>query len=347
MDHAEQIASATWRVSPDLLCFFDADGRFASANPAWEATLGWSADEVIGSQYMDYVHPADNDRSQAALVTLLSGEPVLRFENRFRHRDGSYRWLSWVAVPENDWYFCSARDITQDRERITEIASQKAEADLREQFLAILGHDLRNPLAGLASGISLLERRSDPDKTASIVEQMRSSVARMNELIGNIMDFARVRLGDGIGLELEMHADLGAQLAQVAEEIALVSPDAQCEFTDQSDRPVRCDDSRIQQVLSNLLANAVTHGDLSQPIRIVFATQAERFTLEIANGGGAMSQDARENLFQPFFRGKPEESKQGLGMGLYIVSEIVSAHGGTIDVVSTDEETRFTVSVPG
>ena len=68
---------------------------------------------------------------------------------------------------------------------------------------------------------------------------------------------------------------------------------------------------------------------------------------DIANGGGAMSQDARENLFQPFFRGKPEESKQGLGMGLYIVSEIVSAHGGTIDVVSTDEETRFTVSVPG
>lgn len=347
MDHAEQIASATWRVSPDLLCFFHDDGRFASVNPAWETTLGWSPDELIGSRYRDYVHPADLERSQAAFATLVSGVPVLRFENRYRCPDGSYRWLSWVAVPEDEWYFCSARDITQDRKHITEIATQKAEAELREQFLAILGHDLRNPLAGLASGINLLERRSDADNTAPIIEQMRSSVSRMNELIGNIMDFARVRLGDGIGLELEMHDDLGVRLAQVAEEIALATPDAECDFTDASDRPVRCDDSRIQQVLSNLLANAVTHGDLTQPIRIVFATQPECFTLEIANGGAAMSAEARENLFQPFFRGKPEESKQGLGMGLYIVSEIVSAHGGTIDVVSTDQETRFTVSVPG
>ena len=347
MDSADQQASTTWQVSPDMMCFFQADGTFASVNPAWEATLGWTQDELVGAPYMDFVHERDVKRSHDAFETLLSGDPVLRFENRYRHRDGSFRWLSWTAVPEGELYFCSARDITVDRQRIRQIASQQAEADLREQFLAILGHDLRNPLAGLASGITILERRAEDPALQPIFVQMRSSVTRMNELIANIMDFARVRLGDGIGLEIAEHDDLGGTFNRVIEEIGLVMPAVEFRFDDQTDRPVRCDGPRMQQVLSNLIGNAVSHGDWKQPVRVEFCTRDDHFFLEVANGGEEMSKTARDNLFQPFFRGEPEESKQGLGLGLYIVSEIVKAHGGEIDVTSSSAETRFSVRIPG
>ncbi|WP_271077635.1 PAS domain-containing sensor histidine kinase [Aurantiacibacter sp. MUD61] len=347
MDHADQQASATWRVSPDMMCFFHADGTFASVNPAWHRTLGWAPDELVGEPYIQFVHPDDVERSQEAFGEILAGRPVLRFENRYRHRDGGYRWLSWVAVPEDDMYFCSARDITIDREQARTIETQQEEASLREQFLAIIGHDLRNPLAALGSGLTILERRSEEESLLPIIKQMRSSVTRMNELIDNIMDFARVRLGDGIGLDIGEHDDLGESIARVIAEVSLVTPGLKYNFDNQSTRPVRCDASRVQQVVSNLLANAASHGDWDKPVQVVFCTKEDHFFVEVANGGDGMSANARQNLFQPFFRGEPEESKQGLGLGLYIVSEIVKAHDGRIDVESDDLETRFSLCIPG
>lgn len=347
MERSDHEGSRTWQVSPDLMCFFHEDGRFASVNPAWEATLGWAQEELVGKPYADLLHPDDVERSNAGFGELLDGRPVLNFENRYRHKNGNYHWLSWVAVPEEDLFFCSARDITADHDRVDQIASQKAEADLREQFLAILGHDLRNPLAALDSGVNILERRVPDEAIKPILEQMQGSIKRMNELIRNVMDFARVRLGDGIGLELREHSDLGQQLARVVEEIQMVTPGVDFVVDDRLDRPVRCDAARMQQVLSNLVANAVTHGDWSEPIRIHFHTRPEEFVIEVANAGTAMTAAARENLFQPFFRGAPEESKQGLGLGLYIVSEIVSAHGGQMKVRSDDEKTCFAAVIPG
>ena len=346
IDYAEQQASATWRVSPDMLCFFNGDGTFASVNPAWEATLGWTAAEMTGAPYTEFLHPDDVERSQEAFATLVQGNPVLKFENRYRHKDGEYRWLSWVAVPEGERYFCSARDISVDRANVSQIASQQAEADLREQFLAVLGHDLRNPLAAMASGISIIARRSQQEDLAPVLEQMRSCERRMDELIRNMMDFARVRLGDGIGLNIGSHADVADQLQRVVEEVTLVSPEVTFDLSNDIDRAVSCDLPRLQQVLSNLLGNAVSHGDPQQPVRILLRTTADHLQMEVANGGERLSEAALGNLFQPFFRGTPEESKQGLGLGLYIVAEIVAAHGGSVDVTSTEEETRFSVSIP-
>ena len=118
-----------WQVSPDLLSVISPDGTFAATNPAWQVTLGWSADELACLPWSRLVHPADLERSHAAFAIVLRGDPVLRFENRYRCKFGGYRWLSWVAVPESDRFYCRARDITHEREQAAELAARTAELD--------------------------------------------------------------------------------------------------------------------------------------------------------------------------------------------------------------------------
>ncbi len=118
-----------WQISPDLLSVISPDGSFAATNPAWQVTLGWSADELACMPWPRLVHPADLERSHAAFAVVLRGDPVLRFENRYRCKFGGYRWLSWVAVPEGDRFYCRARDVTHEREQAVELAARTAELD--------------------------------------------------------------------------------------------------------------------------------------------------------------------------------------------------------------------------
>ena len=119
----------TWQVSPDLLSVITEDGRFESVNPAWSATLGWPRDTLEGSRYAAYVHPEDAGGTAAAWRQLLRGDPVLRFENRYRRQGGGWRWLSWLAVPEGGKIYCSARDVTSDKEQEAELTQRTAERD--------------------------------------------------------------------------------------------------------------------------------------------------------------------------------------------------------------------------
>ncbi|WP_175577700.1 PAS domain S-box protein [Mongoliimonas terrestris] len=130
----------TWQVSPDLLGVADASGRFTSANPAWEHTLGWTQEEIARTTILDLLHPDDVEPTRAALRRLSEGEPVLRFENRYRSKDGAYRWISWVAVPEGEEFYCSGRDVSVEKEQAAELAERRAELDrlwtLSEDMLA-------------------------------------------------------------------------------------------------------------------------------------------------------------------------------------------------------------------
>ncbi len=130
----------TWQVSPDLLAVLDTAGRFTSANPAWEQLLGWSPEEMARTPFADLLHPEDVGRTLEAFARLQGGEPVLRFENRHRAKDGSHRWISWVAVPEGDEFYCSGRDVTLEKQQEIELADRRAELDrlwtLSEDMLA-------------------------------------------------------------------------------------------------------------------------------------------------------------------------------------------------------------------
>ena len=119
----------TWQVSPELLCILNPDGSFENANPYWQAALGWSPEELHGRSYAAFVHPDDVQRSADAFTAVTRGKPVLRFENRYRAKAGGHRWLSWVAVPEGGKVYCSARDVTEDKERVRLLAERTDDRD--------------------------------------------------------------------------------------------------------------------------------------------------------------------------------------------------------------------------
>ena len=221
------------------------------------------------------------------------------------------------------------------------LLDEQKTAELREQFIAVLGHDLRNPLAALDAGTRLLSRNPEPAKAAAVVGMMQSSVVRMARLIDDVLDLARGRLGGGLAMQRET-VELGDVLALVVEELQSAHPLRTIVARLDIAAPVDCDPSRIAQMLSNLLGNALSHGAHDAPIEVSGATADGAFTLAVSNGGAEIPAAARARLFQPFERGAGKGDKAGLGLGLYIASQIAEAHGGTLGVTSSPERTCFT-----
>jgi signal transduction histidine kinase len=217
---------------------------------------------------------------------------------------------------------------------------------LREQFIAVLGHDLRNPLASISAGIRLLQKESGEERRHYLTGMIEGSVRRMAGLIDNVLDFARGRLGAGIPVELRRDVRLLPVLDQVVSEMRVGNADRVIVTDFQLSTPVKCDPSRIGQLVSNLLGNAVTHGAPDQPVRIDADVTRDMLTISVVNGGEPIEPAAMDRLFQPFFRGDVRHSQQGLGLGLHIASEIAKAHGGTLTASSTAQETRFVFRMP-
>jgi signal transduction histidine kinase len=210
----------------------------------------------------------------------------------------------------------------------------------------VLGHDLRNPLAAIGAGADALRREPLGDRAASVVDLIQKSVGRMAGLIDHVLDFARARLGGGLELGRAAAEPLEPALEQVVAELRASWPDRSIETRFALGGAVRCDRGRVAQLLSNLLANALVHGGPGGPIRVEAAIQEGTFELSVANPGDPIPPATLDRLFQPFFRAAARRGQQGLGLGLYIASEIARAHDGAVDVVSTPAETRFTFRMP-
>ena len=228
----------------------------------------------------------------------------------------------------------------------SKLMDEREQAELREQFIAVLGHDLRNPLASILSGTRLLLRGGLDERSSEIAVVMEDSATRMSELIDNVLDMARVRLGGGFDLHRALEDDLAPVLEQVVAELRIAHPECDIETRSDLSEPVNCDRSRVAQLFSNLVGNAVKHGDATQPIRIHAQTAEGAFKLSVVNAGVPIPLSAQKRLFQPYARGTGKGNPQGLGLGLYIASEIARAHGGMLTVSSSPVETRFTFQMP-
>ena len=238
----------------------------------------------------------------------------------------------------------------RDREALSD---ERETAELREQFIAVLGHDLRNPLTSVLAGSSFLLRTTEDVAQRRIVERIHGSGHRMSRLIDDIMDFARGRLGGGMPLEPE-RVDVAGLVREVAAEIASAHEDRTIRVTaPETAGTAWLDRSRVSQLLSNLVANAATHGAPDLPIDVGVARtgsapgdatgDAVRFT--VTSRGAPIPAALMPRLFEPYVRAAC--SREGLGLGLYIVSEIVRAHRGVIDVDSTPAGvTTFVVTLP-
>ncbi|QCJ00255.1 GAF domain-containing sensor histidine kinase [Agrobacterium larrymoorei] len=223
----------------------------------------------------------------------------------------------------------------------TSLQHERELSELREQFIAVLGHDLRNPLAALNAGTNRLIKEGWSERSPLVLNLMKASISRMAGLVDNVMDLARARMGGGIALALA-DCDLAETLAHVVEEVRVAHPDRDISVTLNLQERVSVDAPRIAQMISNLLSNAVMHGDALLPIQVEAMLNNGILEIAVRNGGRPIPPEMIAKLFLPFKRGEDRPGVQGLGLGLYIASQIAQAHGGRIDVCSSGNETCFT-----
>ena len=341
------------------------DGRIAHANQRLAAWTGYEKDQFVGKRFHDLLSVPARIFYETNISPLLrmqgfvdevamdftasDGDKIPSLVNAVERRDDSggvlFTEFAIFKATERRRYERALIDAKDATERAV-LAEQEA-SQLREQFIAVLGHDLRNPLASISSGVRLLtERETVSPKGQRILSLMLGSVLRASELIDNVLDFARGRLGGGLTLSRDASAPLAPVLEQVIAEIASVSPSQVIQTEIAIGEAVNCDRVRLGQLLSNLLGNAVTHGCKTDPIAVRAVTSEGMLEISVANGGRPIDEATRQRLFQPFFRGELRPNQVGLGLGLHIASEIAKAHGGTLEVTSSDQETRFTFSMP-
>jgi two-component system, sensor histidine kinase and response regulator len=217
---------------------------------------------------------------------------------------------------------------------------------LNEMFTAVLGHDLRNPLNALLTGAQLLEHHSQDEVVRKTAARMLSSAKRMSRLIDDMLDLARARLAGGIPLKCE-RTDFAALVHRVILEHQAGAPDRRIEFVSNSEAIGQWDPDRLAQATSNLVGNALQHGSPDGVIEVRLESGPDGALLLSVTNEGVIAPDAVPHLFDPFRGGQHLPTRtEGLGLGLYIVQQIVQGHHGRIDLRSTDTHTTFQVTLP-
>lgn len=219
-------------------------------------------------------------------------------------------------------------------------------SEIQQQFIAILAHDLRNPVSALEAGLRLMGRKELDEPTTKLVTLMKASLGRMSNLIENLLDRARQRHDGGLVIERDAAEPLEPVIQQIVSDIQAVSPDHVIKCDIDLNGNVDCDRERIAQMLSNLLRNAITHGAEGQLIKLVAKREDGEIMLSVANQGKMIPPSMLPGLFIPFQQGGADKKRKGLGLGLYIASEIAKTHGGTLNVVSDERQTKFTFRMP-
>jgi sigma-B regulation protein RsbU (phosphoserine phosphatase) len=382
-DHIEEDLEDLYENAPCGYLSLRTDGRIVKANQTFYRWTAYAPDELIGKRLHDLFNIAGRIFYETHFAPLLrmqgffnevaldlvrrdgSPFPVLVNAAERKTADGKPLFIRLTVFNATDRRRYE-RELLKTRDelktltatletRVAEVtagllhsdralSSQRKDAELREQFIAVLGHDLRNPLASIAAGTRLIQNSKLDERAEAVVIMMQKSVGRMVSLIDNVLDFARGRLGGGITLRLSAQP-LGPALQQVVDELQTTHPETIIETDIALTNPVMADPVRIGQLFSNLLGNALTYGTAGEPVTVI-AKAEKQFELAVCNAGNPISAAAMERLFYPFSRGEVRPSQQGLGLGLYIASEIAKAHGGSIDVTSTPDQTCFTLKMP-
>jgi signal transduction histidine kinase len=227
------------------------------------------------------------------------------------------------------------------------LQTERATAELREQFIAVLGHDLRNPLMAVSATAEVMETKAPNVDIASMARRIQAATKRMSHLIDDVMDFARGRLGAGMGMSLARETGLAQAFAEVVAECRQAHPGRAIAEHYALNGSVTCDRIRVQQLLSNLVANALLHGAHDHPVVVEAVIDDGMLVISVRNQGKPILAGDLENVFQPYWRDPRHRTRGGLGLGLYICCEIARAHSGTISVTSDAEDgTCFTARLP-
>jgi sigma-B regulation protein RsbU (phosphoserine phosphatase) len=302
-------------------------------------------------KYLQFIHFEDREREALSLnATIAAGTAGYRMNYRLNGVDGVQRTVlsAGRAVFDNDGNLIQVIGILQD---ITDQARRSVEAEDRalfaEQMIGIVSHDLRNPLSVILSGTDMLSRIGLTADETRLVQRIKRAGDRAHRLISDLLDFTVARLGSGLQVTHKM-VDLHSLVGDAIEELKLAFPSHKLEHRRTGEGLCEIDPDRLIQVLGNLVANAVSYGNRTDPIIVSTAIDGDKVSLRVQNRGAPIRSDLIASLFKPMTRGgsNPSEAKN-VGLGLFIVHEIVSAHAGAIAVTSSIESgTAFTITIP-
>ena len=340
-----------WRASTDMLCVADFRGHLVSLNPAWAATLGWTDAEMRAVPFIEFVHPDDREATLLAASALQRGAPALGFENRYRHRDGTYRWLSWNAVSRDGAIYATVRDVTaarlheETRERLEEQLRQSSKMEAVGHLTGGIAHDFNNLLTGITGSLDLLQTRLTQGRLETLpryIAAAQGAAQRAAALTHRLLAFSRRQTLDPKPVDANrLVADMEDLVRRtVGPEIAVETVRAIGLWT------IRCDPNQLENAILNLCINArdaMPHGG-RMTIETSNTTLDERaardrdmqpgpyVAIAVTDTGTGMSADVIARAFDPFFTTKP--IGHGTGLGLSMIYGFTKQSGGQVRISS-------------
>ncbi len=333
---AQEQLERFFTMSGDLLCIANFDGYFTRVNASWHRVLGYTTTELMAQPFIDLVHHEDRESTAAVVAQLAEGRPLVNFENRYRCKDGSYRWLSWTSTPKLDerLIYAVAHDTT-DRKLLEQQTQETLK--MRNDFVSFVTHQLRTPLSGIKWMLELAKETGDPAEQGSYVEDARESADRLIGLVNDLLDASRLESGK---LQVTLEPVRLRQLTyDVVADVATLVKEKGHELDIQSepDIPVSMLDGQLlRQVILNLLSNAIKYTPDGGRIEIRIRREGAALHWSIRDSGIGISEESQKRLFEKFFRADNAHTidTEGTGLGLYLVRLIVERLGGTISCES-------------
>ena len=336
----QQVAERTadrnrlWQLSTDAMVVARMDGVITAVNPAWTVVLGWAEAELVGRPLFGLIHPDDLAKTRAGVQSMAQGATLRHFENRYRHKDGSYRWITWAAVPGDGLINAVGRDTTAEKE--SQAALEQAQEALRQshkmeavgELTGGIAHDFNNMLQAISGGLEMAARRAEQGRVEDVgryIDGARATVARAAALTHRLLSFARRQALQPRPVQPDrLIAGMAGLIRQT------VGPGVAVELQmGEGIWPVLCDPNQLENVLLNLAINA--RDAMAEDGRLAFSARnthlpearlighdgskpGDYVEIAVADTGIGMDAATRDRAFEPFFTTKP--IGQGTGLGL-------------------------------
>jgi PAS domain S-box-containing protein len=334
---------------PVMIAFIGPDLRYRFVNRIYEDWVGIRRSEMIGRTIAEIVGQEAEDAVRPMVTRVMAGETVT-FDRRIIYKVVGPLEVRITYVPhrdaaqEIDGFIALVTDMSEIKKKEDEL---RRRSEFEQQLIGIVSHDLRNPVAAIQLSAVLLQRMGLDEKQAKIVSRITSSTERASRMISDLLDFTQARLGEGLPVH-RAHVDLHQVTEAVVDELRVSAPEQRIVVKHSGDATGEFDGERIAQVVGNLIGNAVKFSPENAAITLEVRGEADAVVLSVHNRGEPISAELFPHLFTPLHRGKDtEKGGRSIGLGLYIVDQIVKSHGGDVQVTSTREDgTCFTLRLP-